>query len=178
MGYKFTIMAADIDEKSIRKENPEELVMALAEAKAEAIIQKLPVGDYQKDIEPSLLITCDQVVVYEVMIREKPSSEEEARHFIKGYSGGTTATVSSVLVTNLKTGFRKGDWEKVNIHFHAIPDEVIERMIEEGTVLRSAGGVLVEHPLMQPYIKQMEGTIDSVMGLPKALTQKLITEVL
>ncbi|XP_020989635.2 uncharacterized protein LOC110272379 [Arachis duranensis] len=33
MGYEFTIMTADIDEKSNWKEKPEDLVMALAEAK-------------------------------------------------------------------------------------------------------------------------------------------------
>ncbi|MED6224722.1 hypothetical protein PIB30_086825, partial [Stylosanthes scabra] len=113
MGYEFTKMSADIDEKSIRKETPEDLVMALAEAKAEAILQKLPVDDYLKDAEPTLLITCDQVVVYHGVVREKPSSKEEARQFLKDYSGGHAATVSSVLVTNLKTGFRKGEWDRV-----------------------------------------------------------------
>ncbi|KAK7814431.1 maf-like protein, partial [Quercus suber] len=85
MGYEFTVMIADIDEKEIRREKPEDLVMALAEAK---------------------------VVVYEGIIREKPSSKEEAREFIKGYSGGQAAVVGSVLVTNLKTGKRKGGWER------------------------------------------------------------------
>ncbi|KAL3378021.1 hypothetical protein AABB24_004117, partial [Solanum stoloniferum] len=33
MGYEFTVMGADIDEKRIRKDNAEELVVALAEAK-------------------------------------------------------------------------------------------------------------------------------------------------
>ncbi|CAK9154819.1 unnamed protein product [Ilex paraguariensis] len=33
MGYEFTFLTADIDEKSVRKEKAEELVMALAEAK-------------------------------------------------------------------------------------------------------------------------------------------------
>lgn len=83
--------------------------------------------------------------MYEGMIREKPSSTEEARLFIKGiiinnvfcvnpsfvysinfsltvlhiriggYSGGHAATVSSVLVTNLSTGLRKGGWDKVEV---------------------------------------------------------------
>ncbi|RVX15102.1 putative ribonuclease H protein [Vitis vinifera] len=89
MGYEFTVMTADIDEKGIRKEKPEELVMAIAEAKADAIISKLqtidnrekdtkptilvaadtaeailpklPVGHYKMDAEPTLLITSDQV---------------------------------------------------------------------------------------------------------------------
>ncbi|XP_042517053.1 dTTP/UTP pyrophosphatase-like [Macadamia integrifolia] len=44
MGYKFTVMPADIDEKSIRKEKPEELVMALAEAKVLLIAGSWEVG--------------------------------------------------------------------------------------------------------------------------------------
>ncbi|KAF5445111.1 hypothetical protein F2P56_034188 [Juglans regia] len=205
MGYEFTIMTADIDEKCIRKDKPEDLVMALAEAKADAIISKLqiinhqekdveqtiliaadtaeailqrPIGDYIKDAEPTLLITCDQVVVYEGVVREKPSSKEEARQYLKDYSGSHAATVGSVLVTNLKTGFRKGEWDRVEIYFHEIPDEIIEKLIEEGIVLNVAGGLIIEHPLILPFVKQVVGTTDSVMGLPKALTDKLLREAL
>ncbi|CAN1835694.1 7-methyl-GTP pyrophosphatase [Linum perenne] len=150
MGYEFSVVTADIDEKAIRKEKPEELVMALAEAK---------------------------VVVYDDAIREKPSNEEEARQFMKDYSGSHAATVGSVLVTNLKTGVRKGGWDRVEIYFHEIPNEVIEKLVEEGSVLKTAGGLIIEHPLIVPYVKEVVGTTDSVMGLPKALTEKLLKEV-
>ncbi|KAK2660536.1 hypothetical protein Ddye_007069 [Dipteronia dyeriana] len=206
MGYEFTVMSADIDEKAIRKEKPEDLVIAIAEAKADAIVSKLrtidcqlgnveptiliaadtaeailnrlPIGDDIKEADPTVLITADQVVVYEGAIREKPSSKEEAWQFIKGYSGGHCATVGSVFVSNIKTGFRKGEWDRVEIYFHEIPDEVIKKLVEEGTVLYVAGGLIIEHPLILPYIKQVVGTMDSVMGLPKALTEKLIKEAL
>ncbi|XP_042008406.1 7-methyl-GTP pyrophosphatase-like isoform X1 [Salvia splendens] len=203
MGFKFTTMSADIDEKAIRKEKAKDLVMTLAEAKADAIIGKLEnLGNEEKDAkptvvvsadtvenaqpklhgkdeaEPTLLITCDQVVVYEGVIREKPSSKEEARQFIKGYSGGHAATVSSVLVTNLSNGSRKGGWDKVEIHFHDIPEEVIEKLIEEAPVLNVAGGLIIEHPLVVPYVKEVVGGTDSVMGLPKDLTRRLMKEVL
>ncbi|KAF8024233.1 hypothetical protein BT93_F1437 [Corymbia citriodora subsp. variegata] len=179
MGYEFTIMTADIDERSIRKDKPEELVMALAEAKANAITSKLPqINSQEKDSEPIILIAADTVVVYGDAVREKPSSKEEAREFLKGYSDGHAATVGSVLVSNLKTGSRKGDWDRAEIFFHEIPDEIIEKMVEEGIVLNVAGGLITEHPLMLPFVKQVVGTTDSVMGLPKALTEKLIKEVL
>ncbi|KAM1012490.1 hypothetical protein ACFX2C_042734 [Malus domestica] len=212
MGYEFTVVTADIDEKSIRTEKPEELVLVLAKAKADAIIsklqsinnqekdaeltiviaadtlteksqaeaisQKLPVGDYIKDAKPTLLVTSDQVVVYEGVIREKPSSKEEARQFLKDYSGGHAATVGSVHVTNLKTGFSKGEWDRVEIYFHKIPDEVIEKLIEEGIVLKVAGGLIIEHPLILPYVKEVVGTTDSVMGLPIDLTRTLLKEAL
>ncbi|XP_015884660.2 uncharacterized protein LOC107420264 isoform X3 [Ziziphus jujuba] len=179
MGYDFTIMTADIDEKSIRREKPEGLVMAIAEAKADAIISKLQTIDNEKkDAEPTVIVAADTVVVYEGVIREKPSSKEEARQFMKDYSGGHAATVGSVLVTNLKTGFRKVDWDRVEIYFHEIPDETIETLIEEGTVLKVAGGLIIEHPLILPLIKQVVGTTDSVMGLPKALTERLLKEAI
>ncbi|KAG7533046.1 Inosine triphosphate pyrophosphatase-like [Arabidopsis thaliana x Arabidopsis arenosa] len=178
MGYQFTLMSADIDEKSIRKEKPEELVLALAEAKAEAIMQRIPNGDNVEEDKSTLLITCDQVVVYEDAVREKPSSVEEAREYIRGYYKGHTATVSSVAVTNLKTGVRKGGVDRVEIYFNEIPEETIEKLIEEGMVLKVAGALLIEHPLILPCVKEVVGTTDSVMGLPKELTEKLIKEVL
>ncbi|KAL7124391.1 hypothetical protein ABFS83_14G045600 [Erythranthe nasuta] len=179
MGFQFTTMYADIDEKAIRKEKPEDLVMALAEAKADAIVGKLQnIKNQETDGKSTLVIAADTVVVYEGAIREKPSDKEEARQFLKDYSGGHAATVSSVLVTNLNTGLKKGEWDKVEIHFHDIPEEIIENLIEEGIVLNVAGGLIIEHPLVLPYVKQVVGGTDSVMGLPKALTRRLMNEVL
>ncbi|XP_022936457.1 maf-like protein DDB_G0281937 isoform X1 [Cucurbita moschata] len=179
MGYEFTIMSADIDEKAIRKEKPEELVVALAEAKADAIISNLQKNHtHEEEADSTILIAADTVVIYEGVIREKPAGKEEARQFMKDYSGGHAATLGSVFVTNLKTGFRKGEWDRVEIFFHEIPDEVIDMLVEEGNVLNVAGGLIIEHPLILPYVKKVVGTTDSVMGLPKALTEKLLKEAI
>jgi septum formation protein len=34
---------------------------------------------------------------------------------LSGYSKGHASTVGSVMVTNLKTGVRKGDWDKAEV---------------------------------------------------------------
>ncbi|XP_061949582.1 uncharacterized protein LOC133673007 isoform X3 [Populus nigra] len=154
MGYEFTVVTADIDEKSIRKDKPEELVMALAEAKANAIIERLRIeGHVEEDAQATLLITADTVVVSNGMVREKPNSKEEAREFIKGYSGGHAAVIGSVVVSNLTTGIRKGAWEKAEVYFHEIPDEIIDSVIEEGSTLHVAGGLTLEHPLTSPFVE-------------------------
>ncbi|XP_010550780.1 PREDICTED: maf-like protein DDB_G0281937 [Tarenaya hassleriana] len=169
MGYDFSIMTADIDEKSIRREKPEDLVMALAEAKADAITKRFgDISKFLQDTQPTLLITADTVVVYKGVIREKPSSKEEAREFIKGYSGSHGSVVGSVLVTNLKTG----------VYFHEIPDKVIDDLIEEGITLNVAGGLMLEHPLTLPFVETVVGAADTVMGLPKTLTEEFIKDVL
>ncbi|XP_070024150.1 uncharacterized protein [Nicotiana sylvestris] len=127
MGYDFTVMTADIDEKSIRKENAEELVVALAEAKADAIMSRLETTDHlEENTHPTLLITADtvclflhiareyfkyhdlfgyilptsigiEVAVYQGIIREKPSSKEEARQFIKRSIGNNLSTCTRLL---------------------------------------------------------------------------------
>ncbi|KAB2094727.1 hypothetical protein ES319_A02G179500v1 [Gossypium barbadense] len=187
MRYEFTIMTADIDEKSIRKEKPEDLVTALAEAKAIAIMARLQHTDILKNVAcPTLLITADtdlcglfmQVVVYKGTIREKPCNEDEAREFIKGYSGGHAAVVGSVLVTNLNSGASKGGWESAEVYFHDIPNEVIDSLIDEGIPFKVAGGLMLEHPLTLPFVDAVIGATDTVMGLSKSLTEKLIEEAL
>lgn len=179
MGYDFSVLTADIDEKSIRKDKPEDLVMALAQAKADAIIARLgAAGQIEQDGQVTLLITADTVVVYKGVVREKPSNEEEARTFIKGYSGYHAAVVGSVLVTNLSTGTKQGAWERAEVYFHEIPNEIIDSLIEEGIPYNVAGGLMLEHPLTSPFVEAVIGNTDTVMGLPKALTEKLIAQVL
>lgn len=174
MGYEFTVMSADIDEKAIRREKPEELVKALAEAKAEAVKLKFHDECARDRDQSTLLITSDQVVVSKGMIRERPRSTEEAREFIEGYSGDRAFAVNYVLVTNLSTGARKGGWDIPEIYFHHIPDDFIENVVKEGDMTCVAGGLKLTHPSALPFIKELVGTADSVRGLPRELTEKLI----
>ncbi|KAG7572197.1 Inosine triphosphate pyrophosphatase-like [Arabidopsis suecica] len=179
MGYDFTIVTADIDEKAIRKEKPEDLVVAIAEAKANEIILKLGgESQFAQDSQPTLLITADTVVVYKGVIREKPTSKDEAREFIKGYSGSHGGVVGSVLVRNLKTGVRRGGWDKAEVYFHEIPEHVIDDLIDDSITFKVAGGLMLEHPLISPFIDSVVGGVDTVMGLPKELTEKFINDVL
>ncbi|XP_027178293.1 maf-like protein DDB_G0281937 isoform X10 [Coffea eugenioides] len=182
MGFEFTVMVhltADIDEKSVRKEKPEDLVMALAEAKADAIISRLKNTSYLGEKEqPVLLITADTVAVFEGTVREKPSSKEEARKYLRDYSRGHTSVLGSVVVSNLTSGNRKGGWDRAEVYFHEIPDDVIDNLIEEGIILNVSGALMLEHPLTLPFVDTVIGTADHVMGLSKALTEKLIQEAL
>ncbi|VAH94871.1 7-methyl-GTP pyrophosphatase-like [Triticum urartu] len=180
MGYQFATMSADIDERAIRREKPEELVKALAEAKADAIKLNLVdgCGDGDSRDRPTLLITSDQVMVSKGAIRERPRSTEEAREFIKGYSGDRAFAVNYVLVTNLSTGGRKGGWDIPEICFHHIPHEFIEEIVKEGDMTCVAGGLKLTHPSVLPFIRELVGTADSVRGLPRELTEKLIRESL
>jgi septum formation protein len=174
---------ADIDEKAIRRDVPEELVMALAHAKAAAIRARLtaaapppPKAAAGVHALPALLITSDQVVVHAGAILEKPESAEQARTFIRGYGVSPARTCGAIVVTNLASGAVAAALDSATVHFRPIPEATVEALLAEGDVFHCAGGLMVEHPLVACHVARMEGGLDSVMGLSQALTAQLLLQ--
>ena len=166
MGYGFAVMPAHIDERAIRSEDPGALTLALAHAKADALLPQIHA--------PALLITSDQVVVWQGTIREKPAHAEEARVFLRGYAEGPAETVTAVVVTNTATGVRRQGVDRATVWFRRIPEVVIAQVIAQGDIFAHAGGFSITDPLLKAYIERMDGTAESVIGLPTALTRRLI----
>lgn len=127
--------------------------------------------------KPALISTADQVVSHQGKVREKPASAEEARHFLRTASEAPSETVSAVAATNTSTGKSASGVDAVRIHMRPIPEELIEKLIEKGQIFYCAGSIQLEDPLVEPYVEHMEGAIDSVIGLPKELTIRLLGEV-
>jgi len=168
MGYEFEVMTADIDEKAIRFEDPKELVLALASAKADELQKRIS--------EPALLITGDQVVVCDDEIREKPRDAAEARKFLQSYAQHPAEIVNAIAVTNTQTGKRLTEVDTSKIYLKPLPEDVIEKLILQGDVFTQAGGFSVRNPLIEPLVERIDGTIDSVEGLPRELTERLLKE--
>lgn len=179
-------VSADIDEKAIRHEDPKELVMALAHAKADAIlgdpVKRAAMLGGTEDAGPAgvYLVTCDQVVVHRGRILEKPESEAEARAMIRGYAEAPAMTVGSTVVTEVRRGVRKARVDVATIQFveGGLQEADVDALIAEGEVFWCAGGLMVEHDRVQPYVCGIEGGMDSVMGLRKESVVELISQLL
>jgi len=194
MGFTYQVVVAGIDEKAIRCDDPAQLVTELALAKADAIVARMKAGDGVRDTacddseygdstamkasKNTLLITCDQVVVYDGVVREKPLDENEARVFIKSYGEKPVSTVGAYAVTDLGTGAVFCATDTSVIKFSPIPDGSIDELIHQGTCLECAGGLMVEHPAMAPLIVSMDGTMDGLMGLCKKTLAGLLMQAL
>ncbi|GIL70562.1 hypothetical protein Vretimale_3684 [Volvox reticuliferus] len=172
-GFSYEVKTADINEKAIRDPSPDTLVRLLARAKKDAIIQKMRDGDEEMR---GLLITCDQVVVHEDYILEKPGSVDEVHEYMEGYGRSPASTVSAVLATDLVSGREVEEVERAFIQLKPIPSDVREKLIAEGTVFYCAGGLMIEHPLVEAYVERLDGSICSVMGLPKHVVLRLMVE--
>lgn len=178
-GVSYTVVKADIDERGIGNrdsgDNAHELVLLLANAKADAILRRIGTDDNMKG---KVLLTADQVVVCDNKILEKPITEEITRSYIKMYGSHPCSTVGSIVLTDISSGKRVSGVDSATILFDEIPQTVVNDLIAEGTVMQCAGGLMIEHPLVKKYIKRIDGSIDSVMGLSLNLYYDLSKQLL
>ena len=178
-GYEFEVMKPDIDEKALGNREPgadaEALTLLIATAKASALARQAQALE-----TPALVVCSDQVVVCDGRIREKPTTESEAREFLSSYSAGLPAeTVTSVVVFDSRRpgAFQASGVHRARIWMRPIPEHVIDAVVAEGMVFKCAGGLMIENAHLLPYRDRVEGSEDSIRGMPVALMESLIRAV-
>jgi septum formation protein len=149
------------------------LPVLIAKFKAEALLKTLFENSACGEC---LIITTDQVVLYGDDVREKPSSLSEAAIFLKSYSENKVSTISGVVVTHYPSNTQVSGVDVSTVNFSKIENSIIDKLVEEGDVMYSAGGFLIESPHLAPCIEYISGSIDSIMGFPIDLTVKLIQD--
>lgn len=170
LGYEFEIVKPDLDEKSIRRDKPQDLVLALANAKADNVISKITGA--------AIIVTADSVVVVNGKIVEKPASKDEAYKFLTDVSSGVPQTlVSALAVTNTATGERKTGIGEGTVIFNEIPEDVIKDFVEGGESFNHAGAFAIQNPIFFDRIKEVTGEFETIAGLSKTLVQKFIKEL-
>lgn len=168
-GYVFDVMSADIDEKAIRHPDPSELTVRIATAKADALLPHIA--------KPSLLITADQVVMWGDEIREKPVDETQARYFLETVSECPLTMFSAVVVTDTASGRRASGVDRASVRMEPLPAKLIDEIITDKSAFRHAAGFPIQDERLQPFVDRVEGTLDSVIGLPLHLLRKLLNDV-
>ena len=67
--------------------------------------------------------------------------------------------------------------EGTQIHQMEISEEAMDFLINEGEVMWCAGGLMVEHEKVRPFVTKIDGSEDGVMGMDKEVCARLLREV-
>jgi septum formation protein len=170
--FSFAIVAADIDEKAVRRDDPADLVRALAAAKAAALVARLPEG-------PGLLVTADQVVTWKGAVREKPVDAAQAASFLADYCRGPApATLSALAVTDLASRRCAAGVAVARVTIAPpLTEAEVAAAAAHPDVLGCAGGLMIERPQLEGRVTIGPGDEDSVRGLPVDLLWELAATV-
>ena len=152
-----------------------ELPVLIAKAKADALYSRLQATNTSENY---IILTSDQIVLYKSDIREKPSGPEEALNFLSSYSNDDVSTISAIVITEYPSKKQKSGVDIATVYWDEISDEIIEKVINKGEIYSSAGGFRIEDTDLNPLIRYIEGSFDSILGLPISLTVELIEDII
>ena len=117
------------------------------------------------------------MVICNGRILEKPLNEEEARAFLRMYGNHPCSTVGCTTVTDTVTGKRVSAVDIATIYFRHIDEPTIDKLIASGEIYHCAGGLMIENPLVLPFLERVDGSEESVMGISSPLLSTLFEKL-
>ena len=149
------IIPAKGEERPPENAAPEDLVMALAAAKAREVAAVCGKDD--------LVIGADTIVWYEDRPFGKPHSRQHAMDMLRMLSGRTHRVYTGVAI--VKDGQLHTGCEESSVRFRTLTEEEIQRYVDTGEPMDKAGayGAQGKGAL---FVEGIEGDFFNVMGLP------------
>ncbi|MGJ8664289.1 MAG: Maf family protein [Marinicella sp.] len=166
LGWQPEIVAVDIDESLKPDESATEYCLRMATEKSEAAVQRL-----QTTLP---IITADTIVVHEGAVLGKPKSTEDAFLTLIKLSNSQHQVYSSVSV--YFQGQRLTALSQNDVLMATISHAQIRAYIETGEPMDKAGAYGIQG-LAAMWIKHIEGSYSSIMGLPLYETTGLLTKL-
>ncbi|HDT6508022.1 TPA: septum formation inhibitor Maf [Klebsiella aerogenes] len=168
LSLPFECAAPEVDETPLPGESARQLVVRLAQAKAQALASRFP---------QHLIIGSDQVCVLDGEITGKPHTEENAHRQLRQASGTIVTFYTGLALYNSANGHLQTECEPFDVHFRHLSDQEIEAYIRKENPLQCAGSFKSEG-LGITLFERLEGRDpNSLVGLPLiALCQMLRRE--
>jgi septum formation protein len=158
-GVSFSVLASAIDETPSPDEPPNNLVLRLANAKAELVAARA--------VGPAIIIAADTIVVLDNKILGKPRSTDDARHMLEQLSGRTHSVLTGVSLIRLPDAAHLEFTESTLVYFNPLTSEEISAYLSTDEPYDKAGAYAIQGRAAR-YIPRIEGCYFNVVGLPLA----------
>lgn len=165
LGLPFECAAPEVDELALPGESPRQLVLRLAQAKAQALATRFPAH---------LIIGSDQVCVIGGKITGKPHTEENARQQLSAASGHVVTFYTGLALYNSASGALQTECEPFDVHFRHLTAAEIANYVRLEQPLNCAGSFKSEG-LGIALFERLEGRDpNTLVGLPLIALGKML----
>jgi septum formation protein len=166
VGIRYHVDPVDIDESPRNNETATDLVQRLAREKAQAA--------WRKSSRDLPVLGADTLGVIGRQILVKPTGFEHAAEMLQSMSGNWHEVLSAVAVCNY--GETRVKLNVTKVLFRDLTFDEIRQYWETGEPQDKAGAYAIQG-LGGIFVKRIEGSYSSVMGLPLYETQQLLADV-
>ncbi len=167
-GISFSQQTPNIHESLRDSEAPYDYALRLAEEKALEIARERDAND--------IVLGCDTIVVLGSEVLEKPGDRQDAFRILSLLSGKQHMVCTAVAFAR-RTGMLKSGYELTSVFFNQISPTQIWAYIESGEPMDKAGAYGIQG-MGAFLVDRIEGNLDTVVGLPRTLIERLAGEIL
>jgi len=167
-GITFKCLSPNIFEQQNIDETPYEFAQRLACEKAFSLLKELN--------NNQIVIGCDTIVVLGDRVLGKPNDEIDAFKIIQSLSGKQHFVCSALAIAGDKTILSSG-YDVTKVFFNEVNEEQINNYISSGEPMDKAGAYGIQG-MGAFLVDRIEGCLDTVIGLPRILLDKLAGEIL
>lgn len=159
LGVPFRVLVADIDETPGSGETPETYVQRMASEKAQAVWTTLTAAERASTV----ILAADTTVVLGSQIMGKPVDYDDARRMLLHLSGQTHQVLTAFALATARGV--SGDFHCTHVTFKTLSEQEILAYWNSGEPADKAGAYGIQGRGAR-YIRTIEGSYHSVMGLP------------
>lgn len=158
----FTVMVSDTDETYPTHLSITAIPVYIAEQKALAVQKKIQAS--MPEHQDKWIVAADTIVVVDQQILGKPSSIEEAVHFLEILSNKTHQVITGVYL--IKGAIVKSFFETTEVTFNPLTAAQIQYYVHKYQPFDKAGAYAIQEWIGVIGIQKINGDFYNVMGLP------------
>ncbi|BDG07120.1 Maf family protein [Anaeromyxobacter paludicola] len=162
LGLALEVRPAHADERQLPGEAARAYVARVAAEKARAV-------------DGALVLAADTAVVVDGAVLGKPTSPEDARRMLRTLSGRDHEVLTGVCL-RVRGGPERGLVVSSAVRFARLSVAQIDWYVATGEPLDKAGAYAVQG-LGGAFVREVEGSVTNIVGLPVAETLALLAEV-
>ena len=167
IGVRCQVMPVDIDESPLADETPADYVSRLAREKAEAAVNLLGSDN------PQPVLGADTIVELQGELLGKPADSGQAVEMLTRLSGTTHQVHTAVAMVCHNATHQRLQSSRVT--FAALTEAQIRAYVDTGEPLDKAGAYGIQGAAAA-FIRHLDGSFSSVMGLPLFETAELLAQ--
>lgn len=168
-GYQFSVLSLEISEILDEKLNVEEQIKTLAREKAEVLVKSSKLNN----LEPTLVLSADTVVILDKKVLGKPRDKTEAKSFLKQMSGRSHEVITGICFWDSLSGAYHTDFDLTKVYFRNLSETEIETYVQSGEPMDKAGAYGIQGVGLS-FVEKYVGSFENVMGLPMQLVERMI----
>jgi septum formation protein len=169
VGLKPRVLPSRVPEARKKGEEPQAMVLRLAQAKAAEVAVRLAA----KGVRRGWVLAADTTVAVGAKVLEKPAGPRGAASMLKALSGKAHFVYTGVCLMDLTRGGAHSFVEATQVFFRRLGADEIAAYVATGEPLDKAGAYGIQGAAAA-FVSRIEGDYCNVVGLPLAHVVELL----